>query len=80
MLICDFHYLAEAPSDKYRKAALLADALQRGDKEVPGIHYKVDEKQKSILMTEEGYEEAEACLGVSHLPERSHLQGESVPA
>lgn len=57
---------AEAPSDKYYKAAKLADALQRGEDEGPGIHYKVDEKQKSVLLTEEGYEAAEDVLGVSH--------------
>lgn len=55
---------AEAPSNKYNKAALLADALQKGEKEEPGVHYRVDEKQKSVLMTDEGYEEAEEALGV----------------
>lgn len=59
---------AEAPSDKYYKAAKLADALQRGDDEQPGVHYKVDEKQKSVLLTEEGYEAAEDVLGVSSFP------------
>lgn len=44
---------------------MLADALQKGEKEEPGVHYKVDEKQKSVLMTEEGYEVAEEVLGVS---------------
>ena len=55
----------EAPSDKYYKAAKLAAALQRGEEGEPGVHYKVDEKQKSILLTEEGYEAAEDVLGVS---------------
>ena len=59
-----FFQSAEAPSDKYQKAAMLADALQKGEKEEPGIHYRVDEKQKSVLMTDEGYEEAEEALGV----------------
>lgn len=60
------HGSAEAPSNKYNKAALLADALQKGEKEEPGVHYRVDEKQKSVLMTDEGYEEAEEALGVSN--------------
>lgn len=46
---------------------MLADALQKGEKEEPGVHYKVDEKQKSVLMTDEGYEECEEALGVSSL-------------
>lgn len=29
-------------------------------------HYTVDEKQKSVLMTEDGYEAAEDVLEVSH--------------
>ena len=60
--------VAEAPSNKYQKAAMLADALQKGEKEEPGVHYKVDEKQKSVLMTDEGYEEAEEALGVRPAP------------
>ncbi len=44
---------------------MLADALQKGEKEEPGVHYRVDEKQKSVLMTDEGYEECEEALGVS---------------
>ena len=46
---------------------MLADALQKGEKEEPGVHYRVDEKQKSVLMTDEGYEECEEALGVSNL-------------
>lgn len=30
-----------------------------------GMHYTVDEKQKSILITEDGYEAAEDVLEVS---------------
>ena len=63
-LSCDL-LCPEAPSDKYYKAAKLAAALQRGEEGEPGVHYKVDEKQKSILLTEEGYEAAEDVLGVS---------------
>lgn len=48
-------------------ACELASALVKGEKETEGVHYKIDEKQKSVLMTEEGYEASENCLGVSHL-------------
>ncbi len=43
---------------KYKRAAQLADGLQRD------YHYTVDEKQKSILLTEEGYEVSEDILQV----------------
>jgi hypothetical protein len=38
-------------SDKYYKAAKIADALARD------VHYTVDEKQRSVLLTEDG------CVG-----------------
>ena len=47
---------------RYYKAARLAEVLQ------PGEHYTVDEKQKSVLMTEDGYEAAEDVLEVQILP------------
>ena len=50
---------AEKPSEKYQKASKLAKAL------APEVHYTVDEKQKSILITEDGYEAAEDVLQVS---------------
>ena len=53
-----FWVLAERPSDKYYKAAKLATAMEKG------LHYNVDEKQKSILITEDGYEAAEDVLEV----------------
>ena len=49
---------AEKSSEKYRQAARLAGAMERD------LHYTVDEKQKSILITEEGYEAAEDVLQV----------------
>ncbi|CAI5506471.1 unnamed protein product [Closterium sp. Naga37s-1] len=52
---------AEKPSERYYKAAKLANAFVRD------VHYTVDEKQKAVLLTEEGYEEAETLLGVSDL-------------
>lgn len=53
--------LAEKPSDRYYKAAKIADAFVRD------IHYTVDEKQKTVLLTEEGYEDAEEILNVKDL-------------
>ena len=52
---------ADKPSDKYYRAAKLAGALARD------VHYTVDEKQKSILFTEDGYEAAEDVLAVQDL-------------
>ncbi|GJP35744.1 hypothetical protein CLOM_g20273 [Closterium sp. NIES-68] len=52
---------AEKPSERYYKAAKLANAFVRD------VHYTVDEKQKAVLLTEEGYEEAETLLGVRDL-------------
>ena len=49
---------AEKSSYKYQQAAQLAEAMERD------LHYTVDEKQKSILLTEEGYEAAEDVLQV----------------
>lgn len=52
---------AEKPSDRYYKAAKLASAFERD------IHYTVDEKQKTALLTEQGYEDAEEILDVKDL-------------
>ncbi|KAK2970212.1 hypothetical protein RJ640_021648 [Escallonia rubra] len=52
---------AEKPSDQYYKAAKVADAFERD------IHYTVDEKQKSVLLTEQGYADAEEILDVKDL-------------
>ena len=52
---------AEAASDRYVKAAKIAEAFALD------VHYTVDEKQKSVLLTEEGFEAAEEILGVSDL-------------
>jgi preprotein translocase subunit SecA len=52
---------SDAPSDKYTKATKIAEAFERNR------HYTVDEKQKSVLLTEEGYEAAEEVLQVSDL-------------
>ncbi|KAI9182043.1 hypothetical protein LWI28_021481 [Acer negundo] len=52
---------AEKPSDRYYKAAKIASAFE------PDIHYTVDEKLKSVLLTEQGYEDAEEILDVKDL-------------
>ncbi|XP_062143954.1 protein translocase subunit SecA, chloroplastic [Alnus glutinosa] len=52
---------AEKPSDRYYKAAKIASAFERD------IHYTVDEKQKTVLLMEQGYEDAEAILDVKDL-------------
>ncbi len=51
----------ERPSEKYMEAARVARVLRRED------HYEVDEKQRNVLLTDEGYEEAEKQLGVTDL-------------
>lgn len=53
--------LAEKPSDRYYKAAKIAAAFERD------LHYAVDEKQKTVLLTEQGYEDAEEILDVKDL-------------
>ncbi|KAL2935104.1 Protein translocase subunit SecA chloroplastic [Bienertia sinuspersici] len=52
---------AEKPSDRYYKAAKIAAAFERD------IHYTVDEKQKSVLLMEQGYQDAEEILEVEDL-------------
>lgn len=52
---------AEKPSERYYNAAKIASAFARD------VHYTVDEKQKSILLTEQGYEDAEEILNVKDL-------------
>ncbi|CAH1423921.1 unnamed protein product [Lactuca virosa] len=52
---------AENPSEQYYKAAKIAAAFERD------IHYTVDEKQKNVLLTEQGYADAEEILEVKDL-------------
>lgn len=52
---------AEAPSERYLKACKLAGALARD------VHYTVDEKQRNVLLTDDGYEAAEDVLQVPDL-------------
>ena len=52
-------WLADQPSEKYFKSAKLAKAMQRD------THYTIDEKQKAVLITDDGYEAAEDVLQAS---------------
>ncbi|XP_019163192.1 PREDICTED: protein translocase subunit SecA, chloroplastic isoform X2 [Ipomoea nil] len=52
---------AEKPSDRYYKAAKIAAAFEQD------IHYTVDEKQKTVLLMEQGYADAEEILDVKDL-------------
>ena len=52
----------ERPSEKYIKAAEIAAALSK-EKE----HYEVDEKARNVLLSDEGFAEAEQLLAVQDL-------------
>lgn len=51
----------ERPTEKYLRATAIADGLQTEE------HYEVDEKARNILLTDEGFIEAEKLLGVKDL-------------
>lgn len=51
----------ERPTEKYLDASKVANALQ------PEEHYEVDEKARNVILTDEGFVEAEKILGVSDL-------------
>ncbi len=51
----------ERPTQKYMKAAEIARSLN------PEEHYEVDEKARNVLMTDEGFAEAEKLLEVQDL-------------
>ncbi|NET67322.1 MAG: preprotein translocase subunit SecA [Moorea sp. SIO1G6] len=59
----------ERPTEKYIKAAEIARMLYPEDPDNPDQlgHYEVDEKARNILMTDEGFIEAEQLLGVKDL-------------
>ncbi|MEO1519704.1 MAG: preprotein translocase subunit SecA, partial [Cyanobacteria bacterium J06633_2] len=57
----------ERPSEKYVRAAEVAFALVRKEDEEADGHYEVDEKARNVLLSDEGYIEAERLLGVSDL-------------
>jgi preprotein translocase subunit SecA len=51
----------ERPTEKYMGAAEIARQLEAEK------HYEVDEKDRNVILTDEGFEEAEQLLGVSDL-------------
>lgn len=53
----------ENPSEKYIRAAQVAASLRKENDE----HYEVDEKARNVLLTDEGFGEAENLLGVTDL-------------
>jgi preprotein translocase subunit SecA len=62
----------ERPQEKYRRAAEIADQLVRAaemgrDGIDPEGDYEVDEKQRNVTLTDEGYARAEQLLGVQDL-------------
>ena len=58
----------ERPSEKYMRAAEIASALiRKKDEDDPDGHYEVDEKQRNILLADEGFIQAEQLLGVKDL-------------
>ncbi len=52
----------ERPTEKYLRAAEIALALQQEQE-----HYEVDEKARNVLLSDEGFAEAERLLGVKDL-------------
>lgn len=51
----------ERPTEKYVRAAEVAQELQQEE------HYEVDEKARTVILTDEGFAEAERLLGVEDL-------------
>jgi preprotein translocase subunit SecA len=58
----------DRPSEKYTRAAEVAATLRRMENEEDlENHYEVDEKQRNVLLSDKGFEEAERLLGVTDL-------------
>ncbi|MFN5763185.1 MAG: preprotein translocase subunit SecA, partial [Pseudanabaena sp.] len=53
--------MVERPTEKYLGAVTIAAQMQ------PETHYEIDEKQRNVVMTDEGFELAEKLLGVTDL-------------
>ncbi len=51
----------ERPTEKYMKAAAIARSLEKEE------HYEVDEKARNVLLTDEGFAQAELLLAVNDL-------------
>ena len=58
----------ERPTEKYIKAAEIAQQLrpQKDEDDLEG-HYEVDEKARNVILSDEGFAEAERLLGLSDL-------------
>ncbi|NEO25395.1 MAG: preprotein translocase subunit SecA, partial [Kamptonema sp. SIO4C4] len=56
----------ERPTEKYIRAADIAKHLVPQNEEGEG-HYEVDEKARNVILTDEGFAEAERLLGVTDL-------------
>lgn len=57
----------ERPMEKYMEASRIAELLVKQEEEGDGGHYEVDEKARSVLLTDEGFAKAEELLGVNDL-------------
>ncbi|MBD2035943.1 preprotein translocase subunit SecA [Leptolyngbya sp. FACHB-321] len=58
----------ERPSEKYMRAAEVAASLTRKvDEDDSNGHYEVDEKQRNVILADEGFIAAEQFLGVTDL-------------
>ncbi|MBI4780693.1 MAG: preprotein translocase subunit SecA [Oscillatoriophycideae cyanobacterium NC_groundwater_1537_Pr4_S-0.65um_50_18] len=58
----------DRPSEKYTRAAEIANALiRKADEDDPDGHYEVDEKQRNVILSDEGFIAAEDFLGVKDL-------------
>ena len=62
----------ERPQEKYQKAAELVNGLKRSEESGkdgidPEGDYEVDEKQRSCILTDEGFKKSESLLGVKDL-------------
>lgn len=58
----------ERSSEKYLRASEVAAALiRKQDEDDPNGHYEVDEKQRNIILSDEGFIEVEKMLGVTDL-------------
>jgi preprotein translocase subunit SecA len=57
----------ERPTEKYLRAAEIAQQLVKQPSESEPGDYEVDEKARNVLMTDEGFEKAEQLLGVGDL-------------
>ncbi|MFP4007453.1 MAG: preprotein translocase subunit SecA [Spirulinaceae cyanobacterium] len=63
----------QSATEKYVQAAQIASQLIPQNEEGDGGHYEVDEKARNVLMTDEGFAEAEKLLGVQDLYDPNDL-------